>query len=98
MVVILIFVLSGFNSYSLVPKESILSGQGVAIRSSVPFDWIKAISPGVPNVSLCGCRSDDDNFTSILVVVLRSLVNWNIQFNSIGTVLFATILTSGCVW
>jgi len=74
--VILIFVLSGFTSYSLVPKESIQSGQGVAIRSSVLFDWIKAISPGVPNVSLFGCRSDHDHYTSILVLVLGSLVNF----------------------
>lgn len=74
--VILIFVLDGFTSYSLVPKESIRSGQEVAIRSSVPFDWIKAISPGVPNVSLVGCKSDHDHYTSRLVVVLRSLVNF----------------------
>jgi len=74
--VILIFVLSGFISYSLVPKESIQSGQGVAIRSSVPFDWIKAISPGVQNVSLFGCKSDNDHYTSRVVVVLRSLVNF----------------------
>jgi len=70
--IMLIFVLSGLTSYSLVPKESIQSGQGVAIRSSVPFDWIKAISPGVPNVSLFGCKSEHDHYTSILVVVLRS--------------------------
>ncbi|GFG32233.1 hypothetical protein Cfor_06613 [Coptotermes formosanus] len=47
---------SGWNSYSLVPKGSIQSGQGVAIKSSVLFDWIKAISPGVLNVvCLVGC-------------------------------------------
>lgn len=75
--VILIFVLSGFNSYSLVPKESIRSGQGVAIRSSVPFGWIKAISPGVPSVSLFGCRSDHDHFMSTYNNSgVRSLVNF----------------------
>lgn len=73
--VMFIFVLSGFTSCSLVPKESIQSEQGVAIRSSVLFDWIKAISPGVPNVSLFGCKSDHDHYTSRLVVVFCSLVN-----------------------